>query len=124
METKLEKVARAIEDERSRWVGRTNKMRGDGKIYEICRFDDSGFAGSFSEIHGFADYAESCLFMEIARQERCGRAAIEAMADATETMLDAVSDRRNATNRAAYAEDFRAMIDACLTETAPPAGSE
>jgi len=112
MSEMIERVATAWKDEFKRWVGRTNKMRDDDKCYEVCRFDDSGFTGSFSEIHAFAGYRKSCTFHEAIRVERAARAAIEAMREPTQAMLDAtgevgVPDR-------VYREYWQAMIDEAL----------
>lgn len=114
-ETMIERVARAIDDERKRWGGRTNKMRDDGRIYEIVRHDDSGFAGEFSEVHAFASYADSEAFMALMLYERPARAAIEAMREPNEAQMDQIIWAP--IDMDAGIELYRAMIDAALSST-------
>lgn len=89
MSEMTERVADAWMDEWDRWVVRTNKLRNDGLIYEVCRFDDSGLAGSFSEIHPFADATTSAVALGEFRRTRAARAVLMAMLDPTRSMIEA-----------------------------------
>lgn len=120
MSEMVERVAEAIEDERDRWIGRTNKMRDDAKFYEVCRVDDSGEAGSFSEIHAFAGYAESERFRLDMIAERSAIAAIRAMRKADQSMSWAGARHINGTNAGSRAYIvWEAMIDAALPQGTP-----
>lgn len=121
--TVLERVAEAYEAERERWVGRTNKA--EAKPYEICRFDDSGFAGSFSEIHSFATYEESAAALDQLRNAASARAAVEAMREppisvalnGSDALCDAAEKGCDGVDEARIC--FAAMIDSILNQDQP-----
>ena len=74
--------AAAYDFEQAKWTDRTNK--GEKKPFEVCRFDDSDLAGSFSDIFKFSTRAEAEDFLDTMRSLRPMKAALTA---ATASML-------------------------------------
>lgn len=68
-------ASKAHQEEWGRWIGRSNWKPDQ---YEVCRFDDSGNAGSFSEIHAFQSSAEAGEALASMRAERSMGAALAA----------------------------------------------
>jgi hypothetical protein len=108
----IEAVAKAWHDEFDRWIQRDARFLGLG--FQVCRFDDSGNAGEFSEEHSYdtAELAESEFQRK--RDNRSARAAIAAMRKPTEAMLRAGDLPAHEENTL---EVWQEMIDAILSES-------
>lgn len=107
----VERVARAWEGEYERWTMRTNK--GVEFPFEVCRFDDSGLAGEFSEVHGFAVRWDAHVAFEEMRKAASARAAIKSLREPSEAMVDAWFTKQAEVSGEAM---WNLMIDAALSE--------
>jgi hypothetical protein len=73
----LDKIARAWEDEYERWLERDARWLTGA--FEVCRCDDSGCAGEFSEVHRFSTYRASELGLLRLRRRACARTVVLVM---------------------------------------------
>lgn len=76
----IERMARAIEDERECWVYRVNK--GEPEPFEVVRFGE----GDAMKIFGHGSHDEATEAFERLRAEGCARAALQAAREPTERM--------------------------------------
>lgn len=75
----LDRIAAAWDDEADRWLYRDATWMTENKGragHEVCRCDDSGYAGEFSEVHRFKTRDDAERALERLRGRACARRAI------------------------------------------------
>lgn len=116
----IERMTRAYEDEKERWIMRDATWLKESQSYEVCRFDDSGFAGSFDEVrrHKHSDEAKADLDKVLAT-----RPIIAALKAAREPGDEFVRFGQHYGNWAIpehFTEFWQAMIDQAIKEGGDP----
>jgi hypothetical protein len=72
----LDEIAAAWADEWDRWLYRDATWLSENRGragHEVCRADDSGFAGEFSEVHRFGSAGEAKDALGDLRDRACAR---------------------------------------------------